>query len=139
MFDAFVPFLLVLLAIYLWQASLRAKEGARQFATSLCANAGVQLLDQTVALQRLRMRRGDDGRLHWLRRYRFELSTNGSDRHHGSLDVMQDRLVAHSLPVLHSLDQNVLDQGGLDQGGLEPAVPASGATVIAFPRRPTVH
>ena len=80
MFDAFVPFLLVLLAIYVWQASLRAKERARSFATALCADAGVQLLDQTVALQRLRIRRGDDGRLHSLRRYRFELSTNGSDR-----------------------------------------------------------
>ena len=126
MFDAFVPFLLVLLAIYVWQASLRAKERARHFATALCADAGVQLLDQTVALQRLRIRRGDDGRLHWRRRYRFELSTNGSDRHQGSLDVMQDRLVAHSLPLLHALDPNVLE-------------PASGATVIAFPRRPTVH
>lgn len=131
MFDAFVPFLLVLLAIYLWQASLRAKERARAFATTLCANAGVQLLDQTVALQRLRLRRGDDGRLHWLRRYRFELSTNGSDRHNGSLDVMQDRLVAHSLPIF--------DHAGLGPTVIEPAVPASGATVIAFPRRPTVH
>lgn len=129
MFDAFVPFLLVLLAIYLWQASLRAKERARHFAAALCSDAGVQLLDQTVALQRLRIRRGDDGRLHWLRRYRFELSTNGSDRHQGSLDVMQDRLVAHGLPMLHGLDQNVL----------EPTAPTSGATVIAFPRRPTVH
>ena len=129
MFDAFVPFLLVLVAIYLWQASLRAKERARHFATVMCSDAGVQLLDQTVSLQRLRIRRGEDGRLHWLRRYRFELSTSGADRHQGSLDVMQDRLVAHSLPVLHSLDQNVL----------EPAPPASGATVIAFPRRPTVH
>lgn len=129
MFDAFVPFLLVLLAIYLWQASLRAKERARRFATALCADAGVQLLDQTVSLQRLRIRRGDDGRLHWLRRYRFELSTNGSDRHHGSLDVTRDRLVAHSLPMLAS--------AGLD--ALDPVVPASGATVIAFPRRPTVH
>ena len=129
MFDAFVPFLLVLLAIYLWQASLRAKERARSFATALCADAGVQLLDQTVSLQRLRIRRGDDGRLHWLRRYRFELSTNGSDRHHGSLDVMQDRLVAHSLPMFA--------RGGLDAP--DSVVPESGATVIAFPRRPTAH
>jgi hypothetical protein len=126
MFDAFIPFLLVLLAIYLWQASLRAKERARHFAIGLCGDAGVQLLDQTVSLQRLRIRRGDDGRLHWLRRYRFELSTNGSDRHQGSLDVMQDRLVAHSLPML-------------GQPALDAVVPASGATVIAFPRRPTVH
>ncbi len=126
MFDAFIPLLLVLLAIYAWQASLRAKERARYFATTLCADAGLQLLDQTVALQRLRFRRGDDGRLHWLRRYRFELSTNGSDRHHGSLDVMQDRLVAHSLPMF-------------DGHALDPVVAASGATVIAFPRRPTVH
>jgi hypothetical protein len=126
MFDALVPFLLVLLAIYLWQSALRAKERARQFAHALCAQARVQLLDQTVSLQRLRIRRGVDGRLHWLRRYRFELSTNGSDRHHGSLDVMQDRLVAHSLPML-------------DHDTFDTVEPASGATVIAFPRRPTAH
>jgi hypothetical protein len=127
MFDAFVPFLLVLLAIYLWQSALRARERARQFAHTLCAQAHVQLLDQTVSLQRLRIRRGNDGRLHWLRRYRFELSTNGSDRHQGSLDVMQDRLAAHSLPMM------------LDRETSDPIELASGATVIAFPRRPTVH
>jgi Protein of unknown function (DUF3301) len=126
MFDAFVPFLLVLLAIYLWQSALRARERARQFAHTLCAQANLQLLDQTVSLQRLRMRRGDDGRLHLLRRYRFELSTNGSDRHHGSLDVMQDRLVAHSLPMLAS-------------DSFDTVQSPTGATVIAFPRRPTVH
>ncbi len=126
MVDALGPFILVLLAIYVWQAALRAKERARQFAQTLCSGAHVQLLDQTVSLQRLRIRRGDDGRLHWLRRYRFELSTNGSDRHHGSLDLRQDRLVAHSLPLL---DGNTVDI-------LEPA-PRS--TVVAFPRRPASH
>lgn len=131
MFDALFPFLLVLLAIYVWQASLRARERARQFAQALCAQARVQLLDQTVSLQRLRIRRGDDGRLHWLRRYRFELSTNGSDRHHGSLDLMQDRLIAHSLPLL--------DSHTLDSVPLDTIEPASTATVIAFPRRPTSH
>jgi hypothetical protein len=126
MFDAFVPFLLVLFAIYVWQAALRARERARQFAHALCAEAHVQLLDQTVSLQRLRIRRGDDGRLHWLRRYRFELSTNGSDRHHGTLDLMEDRLISHSLPML-------------DSDALQTVVADGGATVIAFPRRPTLH
>ena len=126
MFDALGPFILVLLAIYVWQAALRARERARQFAHALCSAAHVQLLDQTVSLQRLRIRRGDDGRLHWLRRYRFELSTNGSDRHHGSLDLTQHRLVAHSLPLL---DGNTLDI-------LEPA---ARSTVVAFPRRPASH
>ena len=90
----------------------------------------MQLLDQTVALQRLRIRRGDDGRLHWLRRYRFELSTNGSDRHTDRWIVMQDRLVAHSLPMLRQRDALARDRR---------RVPTSGATVIAFPRRPTLH
>ncbi len=125
MFDALAPFLMVLFAIYVWQAALRAKERARQFAHALCAEGHVQLLDQTVALQRLRIRRGDDGRLHWLRRYRFELSVNGSDRHQGSLDLMQDRLVAHSLPLLDGHTSDTIE-------------PTSG-TVIAFPRRSAPH
>jgi hypothetical protein len=136
MFDALIPFLLVLLAIYVWQASLRARERARQFAQALCAQARVQLLDQTVSLQRLRIRRGDDGGLHWLRRYRFELSTNGSDRHHGSLDLMQDRLIAHSLPLL---DGDTRDTIPLDTIPRDTIEPGNSATVIAFPRRPTLH
>ena len=127
MYDAFLPFLVVLLAIYLWQASLKARERARQLGQELCAGAHVQLLDQTVSLQRLRIERGADGRLHWRRRYRFEVSTDGADRHQGTLDVMEDRLLSHSLPMF----------GAAQVPHLEPDAAAS--NVVAFPERRTLH
>ncbi len=131
MYDALLPFLMVLLAIYVWQSALRARERARQYGHELCANAGVQLLDQTVALQKLNLQRGADGRLHWRRRYRFDVSTNGADRHHGTLDILDGELLGHTLPMF----------GASALPHIEPAAPGSEATsnVIAFPERRTLH
>lgn len=135
MFDAFLPFIFVLLAIYFWQAALRARERARHLGHELCAQANVQLLDQTVSLQRVGIERGGDGRLHWRRRYRFDVSTNGSDRHHGTLDVMQDRLLGHSLPMFGAAELSYLDATA-DRGAN-----ISESKVVAFPeqKRHTLH
>jgi hypothetical protein len=135
MVDAFLPFIFVLLAFYVWQTMLRARENARRLGHELCAQAHVQLLDQTVALQRLGIERGDDGRLHWRRRYRFDVSTNGSDRHQGTLDMMDGRLLGHSLPMFGAAELPHLESGtNRDQG-------QAGSNVIAFPeqRRSTLH
>ena len=135
MFDAFLPLIFVLLAIYLWQVALSAREGARQLGHELCAQAHVQLLDQTVSLQRLGIGRGSDGRLHWRRRYRFDVSTNGSDRHQGTLDVMQDRLLSHSLPMFGAADLPPLDVTP-NRVAIE-----DGSNVVAFQerKRSTLH
>jgi len=126
MYDALLPFIFVMTAIYVLPVALRARENTQ---------ANVQLLDQTVALQRLGVERGSDGRLHWRRRYRFEVSTNGSDRHQGTLDVMQDRLLGHSLPMFGAVDLPHPDTAPLR----EPD--AGGSNVIAFPeqRRSTLN
>jgi len=99
MLDALIPTLLILLVFYLWQGALRARERARTLAHEICAHAHLQLLDQTVSLQRVSLARGGDGRLHLRRRYRFELSTDGVDRHPGGLEMLEDRLLSCSLPL----------------------------------------
>jgi hypothetical protein len=98
MLDVFVSTLLVLLGVYLWRGALKARERARALGAELCARARLQLLDQTVALQHLALARGNDGGWHLRRRYRFEVSSDGCDRLHGSLDLLQDRLVDYQLP-----------------------------------------
>lgn len=120
MFDGMFLIILVLVLYYVWRSALGAREQARELGTALCARANVQLLDQTVALQRLGLMRGSDGRLRIRRRYRFELSTDGLDRQQGSLDIAEDRLISYSLPV-HAQDA-------------APAYssPVSGSNVIAF-------
>ena len=108
-----LPLILILLAFYVWQAALKAREQARDISNTLCAQANVQLLDQTVALQRLGIARGGDGRLHLRRRYRFEVSTDGVNRHQGSLDLLDGVLLSHSMPMLEdapgAIVSNVID------------------------------
>ena len=99
MFETLLPLILILLGFYLWQSALKAREQARAISHELCVRARVQLLDQTVALQRLGIARGADGWLHVLRRYRFELSIDGVDRHQGSLEILDGVLLSHSMPM----------------------------------------
>ena len=99
MLETLLPLLLILFGCYAWQDALKARELARLLSHELCASAHVQLLDQTVALQRLGVARGADGWLHLKRRYRFEISTDGVDRHHGTLELMDGELLSHSLPL----------------------------------------
>jgi Protein of unknown function (DUF3301) len=99
MLETLLPLILILLGFYLWQSALKAREQARAISHALCARAKVQLLDQTVALQRLGIARGADGWLHIRRRYRFELSIDGVDRHHGFLEILDGVLLSHSMPM----------------------------------------
>jgi hypothetical protein len=115
MLEALLPLILILLGFYLWQSALKAREQARAISHALCARARVQLLDQTVALQRLGIARGADGWLHVRRRYRFELSIDGVDRHQGSLEILDGVLLSHSMPIADASDapavnvSNVID------------------------------
>lgn len=101
MLSQWIPLLLIGAAIALWLRALRAREYAGHLARDLCRRAGVQLLDQTVALRRLGWGRVD-GRLRLKRRYGFEVSTHGHDRHPGHLDLLGDALRTWSIPVAQS-------------------------------------
>lgn len=99
MASSLLPLLFVLFVIAVWYDAMRAHERARVCSRDLCAAAGVQLLDQTVALRRLRVRRLPGQGLALWRCYGFELSTNGSDRRRGSLDLIGGELAAYDLPL----------------------------------------
>jgi hypothetical protein len=72
----------------LWSSARSAAEIAAHYGREACAQAGVQWLDQSVALTKIALRRGSDGRLGWFRQYRFEYSRHGDDRHVGSLALL---------------------------------------------------
>lgn len=84
-------------AIWIWMDALGARERAVRYGRDLCREAGVQLLDQTVSLTRLRIQRVD-GLPTLVRRYGFDVSMDGSDRHRGHLDLRGYELGAWSLP-----------------------------------------
>lgn len=87
------------LALWFWQNSLRARDQARQVCARLCQQSGVQLLDDTVALQRLWLRRDPGGRLRLHRTYVFEFSDDGLRRRRGSMVVSGGRVQVLSMDV----------------------------------------
>lgn len=98
MTGTWISLLAVAVAIWAWLDALSAHEHAIRAGRSLCHEAGVQLLDQTVSLKRVRVARRD-GLPTFVRRYGFEISLDGSDRHRGHLDLAGHRLEAWSLPL----------------------------------------
>lgn len=88
----------IALAVWAWMDILRARELAIGHSRALCRDAGVQLLDQTVSLKRLAIARRN-GLPTIVRRYVFEVSVDGHDRHRCHLDLAGQRLEAWSLPL----------------------------------------
>ncbi len=111
MTGTWIALLTIAIAIWAWMDALKAREFAVRHGRALCREAHVQLLDQSVALQRVRIARRD-GLPTLVRRYGFELSLDGSDRHRGHLDLAGHRLESWSLPLREALP------------AIEPARPA---------------
>lgn len=123
MFGPLLALLALLAALYLWQNALRARDQARAIGHELCARAGVQLLDQSVALAGLALTRNGEGQLRLRRRYTFEVSVDGHDRHRGGLTILDGRALSWSLP-------------GSDMSTpARTAIDTSGSNVIALPSR----
>ncbi|MGD2020552.1 MAG: DUF3301 domain-containing protein [Thiohalocapsa sp.] len=85
--DSLGALLMVLLAGWLWLSTLRAREMALAHARRACARAGVQLLDQAVALRGVALRWTPRG-LRLRRRYRFEFSADGVERRTGQVVLL---------------------------------------------------
>ena len=68
---------------WLWFDSLKVRETAVAAAKVACDSEGLLLLDDTVAIARIRLRRGRDGVLRIARVYAFEYSDTGNDRSAG--------------------------------------------------------
>lgn len=99
MLGTWLLLLSIALAVWLWMDALGARERAIRYGRQLCREAGVQLLDQTVSLTRIRIARVD-GLPTLVRRYGFDISLDGSDRHRGHLDLEGHALGAWSLPEI---------------------------------------
>ena len=84
--------------VAVWLDALSARELAGAHCRELCRQAGVQLLDQSVALQRWRLAR-INGRIGVHRRYAFEISFDGTDRHPGTISFAGRSRTAYTLPM----------------------------------------
>jgi len=81
----------------LWLKSTRTREHAVAEARRQCAQHGLQLLDETVGLRSLRLRRVG-GRRRLELGYAFEVSAHGDDRLDGRMWMHGGQLAGLSLP-----------------------------------------
>jgi hypothetical protein len=94
---------LVLLAAvcWFWYDSMRAREHALAAGRAACDRERLQLLDETVALESIRLGRGKSGRLRLLRHYAFEFSDplldGGNNRRDGVVVMQSDRVESVAL------------------------------------------
>ena len=78
---------------WLWYDSLTAREAAVAAARAACRSEDLLLLDDTVAIARLRLARDGDGVLRIQRMYGFEYSDTGNDRHSGNIVMLGSRIL----------------------------------------------
>lgn len=71
---------------------MQAREAAIRSARRACGTFGAQLLDDTVILRSLRLRRRR-GRGSVLRVYGFEFTQSGVERHNGYATVLGNRVI----------------------------------------------
>ena len=77
------PLLVLGAAGWIWYDNLRAREVAIRVAGETCQQQSVQLLDSTVALKSMRLKRRPEGLLTLQRAYQFEYSESGANRQRG--------------------------------------------------------
>ncbi|MCW8807696.1 MAG: DUF3301 domain-containing protein [Rhodanobacter sp.] len=122
--------LLLLLALAavvgLWLKLSVAREHATREARRQCLQHGLQLLDETVGLRRIRLRRVN-GLQRVERCYGFEVSVAGDDRATGHLWMLADALTDVSLPA---------NNQATGQEIIARILPESGSNVVPLhPRR----
>lgn len=90
--------LVLVLAAWFWLDSMAKREQAILLGAELAARYTLQLLDETVACNKLGLGRNTRGHVQILRRYEFDVSANGVDRLHCELFLLGDRLHSWHIP-----------------------------------------
>jgi hypothetical protein len=92
------------IAWFMWD-SLKAREAAVKASRAACTAENFMFLDETVAIQSLRLARNDEGQLRLRRVYGFEYSESGDSRRRGNIVLVGDSVIVLNLefhnPVTH--------------------------------------
>jgi hypothetical protein len=97
MFETLLLILLII-AAWFWQDSVAKREIAIQFGRELANRCQLQLLDETVACNMIRLGRDSRGHAQLLRLYEFEVSANGADRMQCNLQLLGKQLQSWHIP-----------------------------------------
>lgn len=85
--DLFWLLLLCLPVIFWWQTS-KAKQIAHRLAKNHCIQVGVQFLDDSVVLKRVRPKRIRRGAIALCRTFCFEFASTGEERYFGEIVLL---------------------------------------------------
>lgn len=91
---------------WLWWDGLNKRELAIRAARAVCQQAGVQLLDETVALKHLGLARDEDRRMRIRREFFFEYSDTGNNRLPGYVYLLGGRVLSANLILPAALEMN---------------------------------
>lgn len=83
MLDDLILIALLLSAYLYWFNGQRVKEVALQAGRANCLNLDVQMLDEYVALNSIRLKRDKTGNMRLRRTFLFEFSSTGNERYNG--------------------------------------------------------
>lgn len=90
-------FILIALA-WFWLDSMDKRERAVLLGAELAARFNLQLLDETIACNKLWLARNARGQVHFLRTYEFEVSASGAERLHCHLILLGSQLSTWHIP-----------------------------------------
>ena len=91
---------------WFWYSSAQVRDIAIMGAKIRCESRGLLLLDQTISLTKIRLRRDSSGQMRFEREYQFEFSSNGDDRYEGTMTLYARRISKFSIeiPTIHNVD-----------------------------------
>ncbi|RLA05689.1 MAG: DUF3301 domain-containing protein [Gammaproteobacteria bacterium] len=92
MIDNGLAILLLVAIAWFWWESRGVAEMAIRVARRSCDSSGVQLLNDTVGWEKVRLKRNDQGRMQVQRTYFFEFSTDIERRYKGVIVMLGKRL-----------------------------------------------
>ncbi len=86
--------------VWFWFDSLAAREAAIRSVRSACQTEDLQLLDETIAICKVRLARNEAGTLVLQRIYEFEYSDTGDSRRRGSVHLLGAKVTLVDVGVL---------------------------------------
>lgn len=85
--------ILLLATLWFWMDSLKTREIGVDASRRACAAEDLQFLDDTVALEGMRLARNEAGRMTLRRTYGFEYSDTGNNRRKGHVTLLGHQVV----------------------------------------------
>ncbi|MDR3390619.1 MAG: DUF3301 domain-containing protein [Sulfuriferula sp.] len=100
---------IVLALAWFWLDSMKCHDVAVAAARRVALSGNVQLLDDTVALDKIRLARDDDARVGLRRIYRFEFSDTGDNRCGGVVVLHNSQVETVNLGNVWSVTPTTVD------------------------------